>query len=281
VLNEPMAFTSLGYLFGIHAPGRKGFKNFLPAAHHATLCQAIGGRVLKESISNSNIGTTFSCSWVEPSDSSPKNILAANKIDTILNRFFVEPALGLGYPLSELPFLSKISNYIATDDIEKMKFNFDFIGIQYYYRIVVKHSRVPPFYAREVLPAMRGALVNDMNFEVYPKGMYKILKKFSEIPNIPKIQITESGVCYRDFIAEFNIKDCERKDYHIQTLKYALKAKREGVPLGGYFVWSLTDNFEWTEGYQPRFGLVYIDYHSQKRYMKNSGNWFKEFLDKK
>jgi beta-glucosidase len=281
VLNEPMAFTSLGYLFGVHAPGRKGFKNFLPAVHHATLCQSIGGHVLKECHTDSNIGSTFSCSLVEPIDEKTKNIVAAGKIDAVLNRLFIEPALGLGYPLDELPFLSKISNYILSDDMNKVKFNFDFVGIQYYYRIVVKHSRVPPFHAREVQPEIRGALVNDMNFEVYPKGMYQMLKKFSDLPDIPRIIITESGVCYRDFHSVDNmIDDKERTDYHSQILRFALQAKTEGVPLNGYFVWSLTDNFEWKEGYQPRFGLVYIDYETQKRSMKDSGKWFRDFLSK-
>jgi beta-glucosidase len=279
VLNEPMAFTSLGYLFGVHAPGRKGFKNFLPAVHHATLCQSIGGQVIRENVSNSRVGTTFSCSLVEPLNDEPKNLLAANKIDAVLNRFFIEPALGLGYPLEDLPFLSKISKHIMSGDTEKLPFNFDFVGIQYYYRVVVKHSRIPPFHAREVQPEFRGVQVNDMNFEVYPIGMYQMLKKFSALPNIPKIIISESGVCFRDFCKEeIIIKDLERTDYHSQILKYALQAKIEGVPLDGYFVWSLTDNFEWKEGYHPRFGLVYIDYKTQKRVMKDSGKWFRDFL---
>jgi beta-glucosidase len=279
VLNEPMSFTSLGYFFGIHAPGKTGFKNFLPALHHASLSQAAGGRILSENVKNSNIGSAFSCSLVEPVDDKPKNLSAAGKIDAILNRLFIEPVLGLGYPLKDLPFLSKISKYIQSSDTENLKFNFDFIGIQYYYRIIVKHSPIPPFNASEVQPELRGVLVNDMNFEVYPKGMYLMLKKFSEIPNIPKILITESGTCYRDYLSEKGtIKDSERIDYHSQSLKYALQAKNEGVPLEGYFAWSLTDNFEWIEGYYPRFGLAYVDYETQKRYLKDSGKWFKEFL---
>ena len=280
VLNEPMAFTSLGYLFGVHAPGKKGFRNFLPAVHHAVLCQSTGGRILKENISGSNIGTTFSCSLVEPFNQKPENLIASNKLDAVLNRLFIEPVLGMGYPLADLPVFSKISKYIKPGDIEKMKFNFDFLGIQYYYRIVVKHSNIPPFYAHEVRPEIRGVLINDMNFEVYTPGVYNMLKKYSCLPGIPKLVITESGVCYRDFPTSDNlIKDKERADYHSEIISYALQAKREGVGLEGYFVWSLTDNFEWKEGYQPRFGLIYVDYITQKRYLKDSGKWFKDFLN--
>jgi beta-glucosidase len=121
-----------------------------------------------------------------------------------------------------------------------------------------------------------------MNFEVYPQGMYQILKKVAKLPSVPKLYVTESGVCYRDFLTDGTIiKDKDRTDYHSRLLQNALKAKLEGVPLEGYFVWSLTDNFEWKEGYQPRFGLVYIDYKNQKRYIKDSGKWFKEFLGDK
>lgn len=280
VLNEPMAFTSLGYLFGIHAPGKLGFSNFLPSVHHAALCQSIGGNIIRETVQKANIGTTFSCSVVEPFDDQPKNKMAAKRIDTALNRLFIEPSLGLGYPLDDLPFLKRIERYIKEGDLEKMKFNFDFIGLQYYYRVVIKHHKLPPFNAREVTPALRGVMINEMGFEVYPKGIYKILKKYAEYPQIKKIVITESGVCYRDFLTtEKLIKDNDRVEYHQNILSYVHKARNEGIPVEGYFVWSLTDNFEWIEGTIPRFGLIYIDYKTQERIIKESGKWFKNFLN--
>jgi len=279
VLNEPMAFTSLGYLFGVHAPEKHGFRNFIPAMHHAALCQAIGGRVLRENVPGCNVGTTFSCSVVEPIDNQPKNIKAAARIDAALNRLYIEPLLGMGYPVNELPFLKGVSKYIKEGDFERLKFDFDFIGLQYYYRVIVKHHRLPPFNAIEVRPAFRGVLTNEMGFEVYPKGIYKILDKYSAYPQIKKIIITESGVCYMDFLTSGKvIKDYDRAEYHQQILSYILKAKNEGIPVDGYFVWSLTDNFEWGEGIVPRFGLIYIDYHNQMRIMKESGKWFKKFL---
>jgi beta-glucosidase len=279
ILNEPMAFTSLGYLFGIHAPGKNGFRNFLPAVHHVALCQATGGRIIRESVHWANIGTTYSCSVVEPVDHQPKNIRASRKIDAALNRLFIEPALGLGYPLDDLPFLKRIDQYIQENDLEQLKFDFDFIGLQYYYRIIVRHHYLPPFNAIEIKPAYRGALTNEMGFEVYPEGMYKILKKYAAYPQIRKFIITESGVCYYDLIDKRNsINDMDRIKYHQDILTWALKAKNEGIPVEGYFVWSLTDNVEWMEGTYPRFGLVYIDYKTKMRLLKDSGKWFREFL---
>lgn len=278
VLNEPMAFTSLGYLFGVHAPGKHGFRNFLPAMHHATLCQALGGKIIRESVQGVNVGTTFSCSVVEPIDNQPKNVAASKKIDTALNRLFIEPALGLGYPVEELPFLKRIEPYIKNNDLENLKFDFDFIGLQYYYRVIIRHFNLPPFYAIEIKPAYRGVLTNEMGFEVYPEGVYKILKKYSSYPQIKKLIITESGVCYYDFLSPGNrVNDLDRIQYHQQILAWLLKARNEGIPVEGYFVWSLTDNIEWSEGIYPRFGLIYIDYKTQKRIMKASGMWFEEF----
>ena len=111
VLNEPMVFTGAGYFLGVHAPGRKGLKHFLPAVHHAVLCQALGGRILRETIPDASIGTTFSCSQITPSSDRLKDIRAAQKADALFNRLFIEPSLGLGYPTESVPVLQKKEKY--------------------------------------------------------------------------------------------------------------------------------------------------------------------------
>ena len=121
--------------------------------------------------------------------------------------------------------------------------------------------------------------MNEMKFEVYPEGIYKILKQFSAY-NLDNIIITENGVCYKDELVNGRIHDEERIQFFKNYLSNVLKAKNEGVPVSGYFVWSLTDNFEWSEGYEPRFGLVHIDFQTQQRTIKDSGYWFKEFLSR-
>jgi beta-glucosidase len=120
-----------------------------------------------------------------------------------------------------------------------------------------------------------------MKYEVYPEGIYTILKRLIAYKNMPKIIITESGVCYPDILLDDGtVDDQKRIEYFQRTLKMVLKAKQEHIPVEGYFVWSLTDNFEWAEGFDPRFGLVYVDYPSQRRFIKESGKWFTQFLTK-
>jgi beta-glucosidase len=117
-----------------------------------------------------------------------------------------------------------------------------------------------------------------MGFEINPEGMYHILKQFGEYESIKNIIVTENGVCVKDSLTETGVHDSERIEFFQSYLQNVLKAKQEGVPITGYFVWSLTDNFEWSEGYEPRFGLVYVNYETLERTMKDSGKWFKQEL---
>src|SRR5690606_4935977 len=116
VMNEPMVFTGAGYFLGVHAPGRRGLKNFLPSVHHAVLCQASGGRILRKLVQGATIGTTFSCSQITPFSSSKKDVLAAKKADALLNRLFIEPSLGLGYPIEGIKVLDRINEYQKPGD---------------------------------------------------------------------------------------------------------------------------------------------------------------------
>lgn len=280
VLNEPLVFTAFGYLTGMHAPGKNGLRHFFPAVHHATMCQAHGGQVIRSLVKDANIGTTFSCSVVDPVEPTPKHTEAAERVNAIINRLFIEPAIGRGYPTDAFSTLRILERYMKGDDENAMKFDFDFIGIQNYFRIVVKHSLFPPvLFAQEVKAKDRNVPLNAMNLEIYPKGIYRILKQFSEYKEIKKIIITENGVCVEDEKRkDKRIIDMKRIEFFRNYLQNVLKAKQEGVPIEGYFVWSLTDNFEWSEGFHPRFGLIYIDYQTQQRVIKDSGYWFKNFL---
>lgn len=281
VLNEPMSFIGLGYFLGLHAPGKKGFKFFLPAAHYATLCQAEGGRIIRKNVPDANIGTTFSCAAVTPKNLFRRHIKAAKRLDALLNRFFIEPSLGLGYPTKEIPGLNRIEKYFKKGDEELMKFNFDFIGIQYYFRIVAQYSLFPPILFANEIPALkRNVKVNNMGMEIYPKGLSKMLRKFSKYKNVKHIYITESGVCFDDELIQGKVKDKNRIKYFKKTFKICEKAIKSGVKLKGYFIWTLVDNFEWAEGFKPRFGIIHNDFDTQKRTIKKSGYWLQSFLKK-
>jgi len=153
--------------------------------------------------------------------------------------------------------------------------------VQNYFRVVVKRSAIIPFvWAKQISAQKRNVPYNEMGFEIYPEGIYRILKQFAQYKSIENIVITENGVCMKDSLVNDQIHDQARIDFFQNYLGQVSKAKNEGVPITGYLVWSLTDNFEWTEGYEPRFGLVYVDYKTQKRFLKDSGKWFKKQLEK-
>lgn len=279
VLNEPMVYTGAGYFLGIHAPGRRGFGSFIPAVHHAALCQAEGGRILKQLIQDAEVGTTISCSHIEPLRQNEKDIKAAKQVDALLNRLFLEPALGLGYPLEDLKFMRRIEKYMMPGDETLLNFDFDFIGIQNYTREVVKHSFWTPCIQASLVSAQKRCVPNTlMNWEIYPEGIYHILHKYSQYKTIPKLIITENGAAFADELRNGQVNDTQRVDFLKGYLQQVLRAKQEGVRVHGYFVWSLLDNFEWAEGYEPRFGLVHVDFKTQQRTVKSSGNWYRDFL---
>ncbi|WP_290843243.1 GH1 family beta-glucosidase [Flavobacterium sp.] len=280
VMNEPSVFTGAGYFLGIHAPGKRGLPNFLKAVHQATLATASAGKILKSELPHANIGTTLSCTHITANSASPKDVLAADRVNTLLNRSFIEPLLGLGYPTENLSVLKKIEKYMQPDDVANMAFDFDFIGLQCYTREVVKSSIFTPYLRAKLVPATkRNVAFTEMGWEVFPESMYELLKQFSRYPNLPKIMLTENGAAFKDVISGGKVQDEKRIDYIKQHLKQLHRAKTEGVNVNGYFVWTLTDNFEWAEGYNARFGLVHVDFETQRRTVKESGFWFRDFLD--
>ncbi len=279
VINEPSVFTGAGYFLGIHAPGKKGITNYLKAMHHVTLATVAGARILRNKVPEANIGTTFSCTHIEPATENAKDVEAAKRVDTLLNRTFIEPILGLGYPQKDLPVLKKLNNYILEDDLNNLDFDFDFIGLQCYTREVVKSSILTPYIGAELVSSeKRNVISTEMGWEVYPPALYHVLEKFNKYNKIKKIIITENGAAFPDTVTNGKVFDIKRTHYIQDHLEQILKAKKNGLNVEGYFVWSLTDNFEWAEGYNARFGLIHVDFETQKRTIKNSGLWFKDFL---
>ncbi|MCT3807174.1 beta-glucosidase [Elizabethkingia anophelis] len=279
VLNEPTVFSAAGYFFGVHAPGRKSIEGFLAAAHHAALAQAHGARVIKTLQPESNVGTTFSCSHVEAYTNREKDIKAAKKADLLLNRLFIEPLLGMGYPVNEIKTLRRIQKYIKQNDERDLKFDMDFIGIQNYTREIIRYAMFVPFLHAKIVNAKdRNVEMTAMEWEVYPESIYHILKKFQAYENIPPLIITENGAAFSDTLQNNVVHDPKRLQYIQNILQQVLRAKQEGVNVNGYFVWTFLDNFEWAEGYHPKFGLVHVNFQTQQRTVKSSGHWYADFI---
>jgi beta-glucosidase len=279
ILNEPMVFTGAGYFLGIHAPGKKGLGNFLAATHHAALCQASGARIAKSLRTDLNVGTTFSYSHIEPVNQHTDNVKAAERVDVLTNRLFLEPLLGMGYPISDLNVLNQIEKYMLPNDENNLQGDVDFIGVQNYTREIIAYSSFIPYINARIIKAdKRDVCRTSMNWEIYPKSLYYALKRVSSYKQVKNIIVTENGASFDDTLAEGKVLDHCRINYLQEYINMVLRAKNEGVPVSGYFIWSLTDNFEWAEGYSKRFGLIYIDYATQRRYIKASGHWLRQFL---
>ena len=280
VLNEPMVFTGAGYFLGVHAPGKKGLSSFLAAAHHAALCQAEGGRIIKSLRSDCKVGTTFSYSHVEPyRNDNEKDIKAVVKVDALLNRLFIEPLLGLGYPTKEVKILERIERFMYPHDEKKLAFDMDFIGLQNYTRELVCYAPLMPFVKAKIIKASKRNVPHTlMDWEIHPPCIYHALKRYNNYKGIKEIIVTENGAAFSDNYEDGKVNDGERVKYLQDHIAQVLQAKQEGVKVNGYFVWTLMDNFEWAEGFYPRFGLVYVDFATQQRIVKNSGRWYSQFL---
>lgn len=282
ILNEPMVFTGAGYFLGVHAPGKKGLTHFLSAVHHAALCQAAGGRIVKSLLTDAHVGTTFSYSHIEPWRNNEKDRAAAKKTDTLLNRLFIEPLLGMGYPIKDLKILQRLERFHKDGDEKKLVFDMDFVGLQNYTRELVRHAPFMPFVKAKIIKASkRNVERTQMDWEVHPPAIYQALMRWSNYKNLKEIIVTENGAAFEDNCVEGNVYDPKRINYLKEHINQVLLSKMDGARVKGYFVWTFLDNFEWAEGYYPKFGLVHVNFETQERIVKASGKWYAGFLNSK
>lgn len=280
VFNEPLSFTVLGHLLGIHAPGVRSRSKFLASVHHTNLAQAAGAQVLRARVPGASVGTTQYFAPVIPSGESPLRRRASVALDALLNRIFVEPNLGLGYPINDCPFIAPIEKFVRSGDHRGVEVDWDFLGAQYYTRVKAPLLPIPglwsaPLFGRDV----RSHDVTATGWEVRPDGLYDVLARCHAYGRFPSIVVTENGAAFPDQLEGERVHDPRRIDFYRRHLLELRRAKRDGIPVDGYFCWSLMDNFEWAEGYGPRFGLTYVDYPTQRRTVKDSGRWFQSLLE--
>jgi beta-glucosidase len=281
LFNEPSAFTSLGYLDGTHAPGRKSVVDFLRATHVVNLAQGAGFRALKAARPNSRVGTAFNMSFCEPATNSEDDRLAAERTHAITNTWFLEPALKGRYP-EALTFLPEKLMRIQPGDMQQVKAALDFVGINLYYRTIASAT---PYTARVfdpqtwLFPVRRSSgeqgAKTDFGWEVWPNALHDMVMRITRDFGRPVIEVTESGCAYNDGPdAKGMVNDTRRIAYHQSYLAGLAQAIQDGADVRGYHAWSLLDNFEWAEGLTQRFGLIYTDFKSQKRTIKQSGYWY-------
>lgn len=281
--NEPWVAAFAGNLAGRHAPGNTDLKLAVQVSHHLILSHAKVVQAYKKLNSkDGKIGIVLDLHPVVPATDSKEDYRASILVDGYQNRWFLDPVLKGKYPEDILKLYTEklIAPDIMPGDMEIISNNpMDYLGINYYFRKVVKKSEENMFFKfSEVKP--KGSEYTEMNWEIYPKGLYDFLIRIKNEYNNPHIYITENGAAFKDDkIVNGIVEDDKRVDFLRQHFEQAHRAIKDGVKLDGYYVWSLMDNFEWARGYSKRFGLIFIDYKSLKRIWKKSALWYKDVIE--
>jgi len=273
--NEPWVTAFVGYGMGTHAPGKKNMLSAMKALHHVLLSHGLAVDSMRAAAKRPiRIGAALNLSPMYPASDDPRDQAAARRFDTLLNRATLDPLLKGMAPQQE----SKVWNWLAGSfihpgDLEKIN-RVDFLGVNYYNRSVARHSRLLPFLG-EMVEKVAGSEYSEM-WEIYPAGMHSLLTRiWEDYHPTCDILVTENGVPVPDTLEpDGSIHDERRMRYLQDHLVQVKRAMDEGVPIKGYFVWSVFDNFEWEHGYAPRFGLVYVDTKTLRRTVKDSGKWF-------
>jgi beta-glucosidase len=280
VFNEPLSFCLVGHLLGVHAPGVRSRSRFLAAVHHTNLAQAAGAQALRARCSSPpTVGTSQYLTHVLPTGTSLIHQRAARSADALMNRMYIEPNLGLGYPVDDCRLIAPIEKLVHPGDDQRLLVDWDFLGVQYYTRLKAPPLPIPglwtaPMFGRN----FRDFELTSTGWEVRPEGLHEVLARCHAYGRFPRLVVTENGAAFPDHLADDRVRDPRRVEFYRLHLEQVLRAVRDGIPVDGYFSWSLMDNFEWAEGYGPRFGITYVDYPTQRRIVKDSGRWFQQFL---
>ena len=270
-LNEPFVSASLGYRTGDHAPGRTSLNDSFAAAHHLLLAHGMAMPVIREHAPNSQAGIVLNFTPSFPYSDSEEDIKANEATDAFENRWYVEPIAGKGYPQRGVELLGWEQKEIQAGDLETIATPIDFLGVNYYTRQTRRAGSTP---APQTLP------VTDMGWEIYPQGINELLTTLHQRHQFKQYFITENGAAMPDKAdASDNVDDQDRIDYIHDHLQQVHLAMSDGVPVKGYFAWSLFDNFEWAFGYSKRFGIVRVNYDTLERTPKASARWFSQVAD--
>ena len=275
--NEPWVASWLGYGRGVHAPGRTNEADAVAAAHHLLLSHGRAVEIIRGGTpAGTRVGITLNLSQVYPASGSETDHEAARRVDGFGNRWFLDPVFRGSYPLDVLAALDGSGPPVRDGDLETIAAPIDFLGINNYSRHVVAHDTAagaPRFLRSD------DSEYTDMDWEVYPDGLYDLLVRVHAEYAPASVYITENGAAFPDVrLHDGRVHDPERTDYLADHIGAVGRAAAAGVPVHGYFVWSLLDNFEWAHGYWKRFGVVYVDYPTLERVPKDSFYWYRDLI---
>ena len=270
--NEPWVTATLGHETGIFAPGLKDRRIATQASHNVLLSHGLAAQAIRGARGGLEVGIVLNLSPVYPASDSAEDQLQAERDDGFLLRWYMDALLEGQYPADVIEALGSDAPVTQPEDANLIAQPLDFLGINYYYPITATAGH--PF-----CPTRAGVPVTDMGWEVAPQRLTDLLLRLDGDYELPALMVTENGAAFRDTLVDGVVQDEDRRAYiesHVRAIAAAIEA---GVDVRGYFVWSLFDNFEWASGYAKRFGIYYVDYATQKRVLKRSGEWFKAFME--
>jgi beta-glucosidase len=277
-LNEPYISAYVGYLEGRHAPGHRDLDEMVAASHHLLLAHGMAVAAIRANVPGAEVAVVLNLHPVHPASPSDADQDAARIIDGSINRWYLDPLARHGYPEDMLQEYGQAMDFVLEGDLETIATPLDYLGVNYYTRSIARSEKIPEEKnAPRQIPEPKD--VTEMDWEIYPAGLFEILERLHREYAFPGLMVTENGAAFADrWSSSGSVEDPERIRYLEAHVREVARALHAGIPVRGYFAWSFLDNFEWAHGYSKRFGLVYVDYQTLKRIPKRSAYWFTEVI---
>ncbi len=280
-LNEPWCSAYLGYGIGVHAPGLRDRQAAIDAAHHLLLGHGLAvPRMRAQLATGTQVGITLNLNQIYGADERAETVRDMELAREFSNGWFLDPIYRGAYPERFFEHMGLNPPPIQEDDLAVIAAPLDFLGVNNYSRILIRGAQTQPLADRcESVSPIPNACYTDMGWEIYPSGLRDLLVNVERDYLVGNLYVTENGAAFPDdWDGGDTVSDPQRVSYLHSYITACAEAIEQGVPLRGYFVWSLMDNFEWGEGYSKRFGIIYIDYPTQRRIIKESGRWYASLL---
>ena len=273
-INEPFCSAWLGHLYGVMAPGIKDLQTGINASHHLLLGHGLAVRAIREAASDVKVGITLNFTPAITIGDSEEDQRAVQLADGFDNRWFGDPVFKASYPQDLVSAFNK-EVPIHAGDMQIISTPVDFLGLNYYFRQTVAYdpSAQPLPYKQVTAPNVERT---GMGWEVHAQTFTELLTRINKDYAPKEIFITENGSAWDDEVVNGKVDDPNRVRYLERHIDAMFDAKKQGVPISGYFAWSLMDNYEWAYGYAKRFGLIYVDYPTQQRIPKTSAYYYRE-----
>ncbi len=269
--NEPWVVAILGHEQGTFAPGIQSRRAAMQVSHHLLLSHGLAVRALRDAGARAKLGIVLNMGYSMPATASAADMAKAKLDDAFGRRWYADPLFKGAYPAEVLAELGADAPVVQSGDMAAIATPIDFLGVNYYSRAVSSASG-------QFDAAASGLPLTDMGWEIFPEGLTELLVTLHREYALPEVYITENGGAFKDPVVDGQVHDADRTHYLQTHIAAVAEALHLGVPMAGYMVWSLMDNFEWASGYAKRFGIVHVDYATQQRTLKDSARWYAGFV---